>query len=40
MSDDDGETWTLCGDIRLTDDDTYHGWAENNIVELTDGRIA
>ncbi|MGC9346771.1 MAG: sialidase family protein [Anaerolineae bacterium] len=40
MSEDDGETWTLHGDIRLTDDDDYHGWAENNIVELPDGRIA
>jgi hypothetical protein len=40
MSEDDGETWTLHGDIRLTEDDTYHDWAENNIVELADGRIA
>jgi hypothetical protein len=40
MSGDDGKSWTLYGDIRLTDDDAYHGWAENNIVELADGRIA
>jgi hypothetical protein len=40
MSHDGGQTWTEHGDIRLTDDDRYHGWAENNIVELSDGRIA
>lgn len=40
MSGDGGKTWTEHGDIRLTDDDNYHGWAENNIVELSDGRIA
>jgi hypothetical protein len=40
MSEDDGQTWTLHGAIRLTSDDDYHGWAENNIVELADGRIA
>ncbi len=26
--------------IRLTDNDDFHGWAENNIVELSDGTIA
>ena len=40
MSGDGGRTWTEHGDIRLTTDDRYHGWAENNIVELSDGRIA
>lgn len=40
MSHDGGKTWTEYGDIRITDDDRYHGWAENNIVELADGRIA
>jgi hypothetical protein len=40
MSGDGGATWTEHGDIRLTDDDRYHGWAENNVVELSDGRIA
>jgi len=40
MSEDEGETWTLHGDIRLTEDDDYHGWTENNIAELADGRIA
>lgn len=40
VSADGGETWTEYGNIRLTDDENYHGWAENNIVELADGRIA
>jgi hypothetical protein len=40
MSGDGGNTWSVCGDIRLTEDENYHGWAENNIVELNDGRIA
>ena len=40
MSEDGGKTWTEHGDIRITDRDDYHGWAENNIVELADGRIA
>jgi predicted neuraminidase len=40
MSSDGGKTWTEHGSIRITTDDRYHGWAENNIVELADGRIA
>lgn len=40
ISSDGGKTWSEHGDIRLTDDDAYNGWAENNIVELADGRIA
>lgn len=40
MSNDGGKTWTEHGNIRITTDDRYHGWAENNIVELADGRIA
>jgi predicted neuraminidase len=40
MSDDGGKTWTERGNIRISEDDDYHGWAENNIVELADGRIA
>lgn len=40
MSKDGGKTWTEHGNIRLTKDADYHGWAENNIVELADGRIA
>jgi hypothetical protein len=39
-SGDGGHTWTEHGDIRLTPDDRYHGWAENNVVELAGGRIA
>jgi hypothetical protein len=38
-SSDGGKTWKLFGDVRLTRDD-YHGWAENNVVELADGTIA
>jgi photosystem II stability/assembly factor-like uncharacterized protein len=40
MSADGGKSWTEHGDIRLTPDDRYHGWAENNIVELSNGQIA
>lgn len=40
ISSDGGKTWSEHGNIRLTTDDRYHGWAENNIVELADGRIA
>jgi hypothetical protein len=40
MSNDGGQTWTEHGDIRLTPDDRYFGWAENNIVELGKNHIA
>ncbi len=40
MSTDGGKTWTEHGNIRISPDDRYHGWAENNIAELSDGRIA
>ncbi|MCB1077877.1 MAG: exo-alpha-sialidase, partial [Verrucomicrobiae bacterium] len=40
MSGDGGRTWTEHGGIRLTRDPDYAGWAENNVVELIDGRIA
>ena len=40
ISADGGKTWTEHGDIRISNDDTYYGWAENNIAELADGRIA
>ena len=40
ISGDGGKTWSEHGDIRLSKDDNYHGWAENNLVELGDGRIA
>ena len=40
MSSDGGKTWTEHGDIRISANDNYHGWAENNIVELSDDRVA
>ncbi|MFA6546562.1 MAG: FAD-dependent oxidoreductase [Limisphaerales bacterium] len=40
VSSDGGRTWSEHGNVRLTTDDRYHGWAENNIAELSDGRIA
>lgn len=40
ISSDGGKSWTKHGAVRLTPDERYHGWAENNIVELADGRIA
>ncbi len=40
ISDDGGKTWSVHGWIRLNDDDNYRGWAEPNIVELSEGRIA
>lgn len=40
ISSDGGKTWSEHGDVRLTPNERYHGWAENNIVELGDGRIA
>ncbi|MDP1796020.1 MAG: sialidase family protein [Planctomycetaceae bacterium] len=40
MSNDSGKSWTEHGNIRLTPNDRYHGWAENNIVELSRDRIA
>jgi predicted neuraminidase len=39
MSADHGKTWTEHGNIRLTPDNRYHGWAENNLVELKNGHI-
>lgn len=35
-----GRTWSEHGDIRISQDDTYSGWPEPNIVEFSDGRIA
>jgi len=40
ISRDGGRTWTEHGNIRLTENDQYFGWAENNLAELSDGRIA
>jgi hypothetical protein len=39
ISSDGGKTFTEHGDIRLTPDENYHGWAESSIVELSDGRL-
>ncbi len=39
ISTDGGSTWSEHGDIRLTTNDRYFGWAENNVVELSDGRL-
>ncbi|MDR3405472.1 MAG: sialidase family protein [Chthoniobacter sp.] len=39
ISSDGGKTWSEHGDIRLTPNDRYFGWAENNIVELSSGHI-
>jgi hypothetical protein len=40
ISADGGRTWTEHGNLRLTENDHYFGWAENNLAELADGRIA
>jgi hypothetical protein len=40
ISVDGGKTWTEHGNVRITGNDNYFGWAENNVVELADGRIA
>jgi hypothetical protein len=40
MSHDGGRTWTEHGNVSITPDFRYHGWAEPSIVELSDGRIA
>jgi acetyl esterase/lipase len=40
ISGDGGKTWSEHGNIRLTQDDQYFGWAENNLAERADGRIA
>lgn len=37
---DGGETWSVHGWIRISEDDNYRGWAEPNIVELEDGSIS
>jgi hypothetical protein len=39
VSEDGGRTWQEHGDVRLTPDGRYYGWAENNIVELSHNRI-
>ncbi len=39
MSSDGGVTWSEHGDIRLTPNDRYHGWAENDLFERADGSV-
>lgn len=39
ISEDEGKTWTEHGNIRLTPDSRYFGWAENDLFEHPDGRI-
>jgi len=39
ISSDGGNSWTEHGNVRLTPNSRYFGWAENNLVELSDGRI-
>lgn len=40
LSSDGGKNWTEHGNVRLTPNDRYFGWAENNLVELASGKIA
>ncbi len=40
ISRDGGRTFTEHGNVRLTPNERYHGWAENNIMEIAPGRIA
>ncbi len=39
ISSDGGKTWTEHGNIRLTPNSRYFGWAENDLFEHPDGRI-
>jgi len=39
ISKDNGATWTEHGNIRLTPNSRYFGWAENDLFEHPDGRI-
>ena len=39
VSGDNGKTWTEHGNIRLTPNDRYFGWAENDLFEHPGGRI-
>ncbi len=39
ISSDNGKTWTEHGNIRLTPNSRYFGWAENDLFEHPDGRI-
>ncbi|MDB6072981.1 MAG: hypothetical protein JWO89_621 [Verrucomicrobiaceae bacterium] len=39
ISSDNGKTWSEHGNIRLTPNDRYFGWAENDLFEHPDGNI-
>jgi len=39
ISSDNGKTWTEYGNVRLTDNPQYFGWAEPSLVELADGTL-
>jgi predicted neuraminidase len=39
ISKDGGKTWSEHGNIRLTPNSRYFGWAENDLFEHPDGRI-
>ena len=39
ISSDNGRTWSEHGNIRLTPNSRYFGWAENDLFEHPDGRI-
>lgn len=39
ISSDQGKTWTEHGNIRLTPNSRYFGWAENDLFEHPDGSI-
>lgn len=39
ISSDGGQSWTEHGNIRLSPNDRYFGWAENDLFEHPDGRI-
>jgi predicted neuraminidase len=39
ISSDNGKTWTEHGNIRLTPNSRYFGWAENDLFEHPDGSI-
>lgn len=39
ISSDGGKTWAEHGNIRLTPNSRYFGWAENDLFEHPDGRI-
>ncbi len=39
VSSDGGQSWTEYGNVRLTPNDRYFGWAENDLFEHPDGKI-